>query len=137
MSKPPVERSLRVPTGAILSKYLRSLALDIETTNEDGDPITKAAALAALVWKHALGFEEPPEDKEPESAAPTSAPEPVIPRGRPGPKPGTRKAREEAARTSAVNPFPDIPPEATTTAAPQEQQPAAQPQTKSQNLFRF
>ena len=81
--------------------------------------------------------EEPPEDKEPESAAPTSAPEPEIPRGRPGPKPGTRKAREEAARTSAVNPFPDIPPEATTTAAPQEQQPAAQPQTKSQNLFRF
>jgi hypothetical protein len=52
------ERSLKVPTGAILSKYLRALALDVETCNEDGDPITKAQALAGLVWKHALGFTE-------------------------------------------------------------------------------
>jgi hypothetical protein len=58
------DRQLKVPTGAILSKYLRALALDIETTNAEGDPITKAAALAALVWKHALGFEEPTQDKK-------------------------------------------------------------------------
>jgi hypothetical protein len=47
-----------VPTGAILSKYLRALALEVETMDAEGDPVTKAAALAALVWKHALGFEE-------------------------------------------------------------------------------
>lgn len=58
------ERTLKVPTGAILSKYLRALALDVETTNEDGDPITKAQALAVLVWKHALGFEQPNLDKK-------------------------------------------------------------------------
>jgi hypothetical protein len=51
-------KAVKAPTGAILSKYLRMLALDIETTNADGDLITKAEALAALVWKHALGFED-------------------------------------------------------------------------------
>jgi hypothetical protein len=50
------ERNLKVPTGAILSKYLRCLALEVETVDENGDPITKAQALAMLVWKHALGF---------------------------------------------------------------------------------
>lgn len=54
----PKKRTLRAPTGPILSKFLRSLALDIETTDDDGDPVTKAAALAALVWKYALGFTE-------------------------------------------------------------------------------
>lgn len=52
------ERKLKVPTGAILSKYLRALALDMETSDNNGDPVTKAAALAALVWRHALGFTE-------------------------------------------------------------------------------
>jgi hypothetical protein len=52
------ERKLKAPTGAVLSKYLRALALDIETTNAEGDLVTKAQALAALVWKHALGFIE-------------------------------------------------------------------------------
>jgi hypothetical protein len=51
------ERSLKVPTGAILSKYLRALALEIETVDADGDPMTKAAKLAELVWRHALGGE--------------------------------------------------------------------------------
>jgi hypothetical protein len=55
---------MKVPTGAVLSKYLRALALDIETTDDAGDPVTKAAALAALVWKHALGFEQPNPDKK-------------------------------------------------------------------------
>jgi hypothetical protein len=52
------KRTMKVPTGAVLSKYLRALALDIETTDESGDPITKAHALAILVWKHALGSKE-------------------------------------------------------------------------------
>jgi hypothetical protein len=52
------ERKLKVPTGAVLSKYLRALALDVESINDDGDPITKAQVLAALVWKHALGYKE-------------------------------------------------------------------------------
>jgi hypothetical protein len=50
------ERTLRAPTGAILSKYLRALALDMETVNDDGDPVTKAAALAKFVWQAALGY---------------------------------------------------------------------------------
>jgi type III secretory pathway component EscU len=50
------ERTLRAPTGAILSKYLRSLALDMETVNDEGDPVTKAAALAKFVWQAALGY---------------------------------------------------------------------------------
>ena len=52
------KKKVKVPTGAVLSKYLRMLVLDIETINDEGDPITKAQALATLVWKHALGFEE-------------------------------------------------------------------------------
>jgi hypothetical protein len=52
------ERTLRVPTGAILSKYLRSLALDCETINNAGDPVTNAAALAKFVWKAALGYKD-------------------------------------------------------------------------------
>ena len=54
----PKKKKIKAPTGAILSKYLRMLALDIETMNEDGDLVTKAEALAGLVWKYALGFEE-------------------------------------------------------------------------------
>jgi hypothetical protein len=57
MAKRP-ERTLRAPTGAILSKYLRALALDVETMDDSGDPITKAQALAKLVWQYALGFEK-------------------------------------------------------------------------------
>lgn len=52
------ERTLRAPTGAILSKYLRALALDIETQDDKGDPVTRAAALAQFVWKAALGYKE-------------------------------------------------------------------------------
>jgi hypothetical protein len=46
---------MKVPTGAILSKYLRALALDVETLDPNGDPMTKAQVLADLVWQHALG----------------------------------------------------------------------------------
>jgi hypothetical protein len=37
---------------------LRALALEIETTNAEGDAVTKAEALALLVWKNALGHEQ-------------------------------------------------------------------------------
>jgi hypothetical protein len=50
------KRKIKVPTGAVLSKYLRVLAVEIETVDNDGDPVTKAEALAKLVWQHALGF---------------------------------------------------------------------------------
>ena len=52
------KKNLKTPTGAILSKYLRMLAMDIETIDDTGDPVTKAEVLAQLVWKHALGFTE-------------------------------------------------------------------------------
>ena len=52
------ERTLRAPTGAILSKYLRSLALDMETVDDNGDPVTRAAVLARFVWKAALGYKD-------------------------------------------------------------------------------
>ena len=53
--KPVDDKRLKVPTGAILSKYLRALALDVESMTDDGDPVTKAQKLADLVWKYALG----------------------------------------------------------------------------------
>ena len=53
--KPVDDKRLKVPTGAILSKYLRALALDVESIDDTGDPITKAQKLADLVWKYALG----------------------------------------------------------------------------------
>jgi hypothetical protein len=64
------KRSMKVPTGAILSKYLRALAVEIETTNADGDLVTKAAALADLVWKYALGGHKERDDKGVEKTMP-------------------------------------------------------------------
>ena len=63
MASKSQKRDLKVSTGAILTKHLRVLAVEIETVNADGDPVTKAAALASLVWEYALGFEQ----KEPDS----------------------------------------------------------------------
>ena len=60
------KRNMKTPTGAILSKYLRAMALDIETMSPEGDVITKAAALAQTVWKYALGFEEPADPHKPD-----------------------------------------------------------------------
>ena len=48
----------KVPTGTILTKHLRALAVEAEDSDSSGTPITKAQKLATLVWKHALGFEE-------------------------------------------------------------------------------
>lgn len=67
-------RTMKVPTGAVLSKYLRALALDIETISPEGDPVTKAAALANLVWKHALGFKSPTDEKHPEKGETATPP---------------------------------------------------------------
>ena len=64
--KPVDDKRLKVPTGAILSKYLRALALDIESMSDDGDPITKAQKLADLVWKYALGITD---EKDPTKKA--------------------------------------------------------------------
>jgi hypothetical protein len=66
-SAPVEEKRLKVPTGAILSKYLRALALDIESMDDSGDPVTKAQKLAELVWKHALGFTD---EKDPTKRIP-------------------------------------------------------------------
>jgi hypothetical protein len=53
----------KVPTGAVLTKHLREMAQYVETLDDEGNAVTKARRLAALVWDHALGFEE----KEPDS----------------------------------------------------------------------
>ena len=57
MSKPP-PRKIKIPTGPTLTKYLKALAVEAETILPDGDVLTKAAALADLVWKSALGWRE-------------------------------------------------------------------------------
>jgi len=49
---------VKTPTGPMLSKFLRMVAQDIEDTDQNLDPITKAEALARLVWKYALGWTE-------------------------------------------------------------------------------
>ena len=61
MKKAP---TAKVPTGAILTRHLKMLAHEIETTNAKGDIVTKAEALAALIWKYALGFEEEDPDNK-------------------------------------------------------------------------
>lgn len=44
-------------SGKELTKYLRQLAMEAEDIAADsGDTITKAQALAALVWRKALGY---------------------------------------------------------------------------------
>lgn len=41
-----------------LTKYLNETGLQIHTVDDDGNPISKEAALADLLWKTALGWEE-------------------------------------------------------------------------------
>jgi hypothetical protein len=48
----------KVPTGQLLSRFLRQLATEVETISENGTPVTKAQVLAELVWKTALGYEK-------------------------------------------------------------------------------
>lgn len=41
-----------------LTRYLQRLAEEIHTVEDGGDPISKAEALAALLWNKALGYTE-------------------------------------------------------------------------------
>lgn len=45
-------------TGKELTKFLRSLAMELESIKDDGEVITKAEALARVLWKRALGGED-------------------------------------------------------------------------------
>lgn len=45
-------------TGKELTKHLRLLAMEAESVSDEGETITKAEALARLLWKKALGFAE-------------------------------------------------------------------------------
>lgn len=42
-----------------LTRHLRALAAEIETSDDNGNPITRAEMLALVVWKKALGWIEP------------------------------------------------------------------------------
>lgn len=43
-------------TGKELTKFLRQLAVDVESSADDGTPQTKAECLARLLWQKALGY---------------------------------------------------------------------------------
>jgi len=45
-------------TGKELTKYLRQLAMEAESVADSGETITKAEALARLLWKKALGYSQ-------------------------------------------------------------------------------
>ena len=42
--------------------HLRQLAAEAESIRDDGEMITRAEALAMLIWNYALGWEEPDPD---------------------------------------------------------------------------
>lgn len=46
----------------MLTKHLKEMAGYIETLDDDGNAVTKARRLSALIWNYALGFEEPDQD---------------------------------------------------------------------------
>ena len=56
--KPPSGRGSGRGLGQ-LTKHLSALAAEYETTNDKGDPITRAELLALVVWKKALGWTDP------------------------------------------------------------------------------
>ena len=41
-----------------ITNHLKRLAVEVETITPDGDPVTRAEALALLLWKKALGHTE-------------------------------------------------------------------------------
>lgn len=43
-------------TGKELTKFLRQLAMEAESSADDGTPQTKAEMLSRLLWKKALGY---------------------------------------------------------------------------------
>ena len=55
----PNPRTGKVPTGAVLTKHLRALAAEAsEQIADDGSVLTRAEALALLIWGRALGWVE-------------------------------------------------------------------------------
>ncbi len=61
-SKPMNAHGTKTKAGMLLSKYIKNIA-DEQTEfikDEDGDDrmATKAEALARVIWKHALGYDE-------------------------------------------------------------------------------
>lgn len=47
-----------------LTLHLREMAAEIQTMNDEGDLITRGEALAALLWKKALGYESLDEESK-------------------------------------------------------------------------
>ena len=47
-----------------LTKFLKELAMEAESIDDEGETITKGKALAILLWKKALGYSEIREDEE-------------------------------------------------------------------------
>ena len=47
-----------------LTKHLAEMGQQIHTVDDNGDPITREQALAALLWNMALGYEEQTRDDE-------------------------------------------------------------------------
>lgn len=45
-------------TGKELTKFLRQIAAEAQTLSDEGDTVTKAEALAKLLWMKALGYVE-------------------------------------------------------------------------------
>jgi hypothetical protein len=51
-------------TGKELTRHLRDLAAEAEGLAENGDVLTKAQALARLLWRKALGYEDMQPNRE-------------------------------------------------------------------------
>lgn len=50
--------------GKELTRHLRDLAAEAETLADSGDVVTKAEALARLLWRKALGYKETIRNRE-------------------------------------------------------------------------
>lgn len=48
--------------GKRLTEELRKLAVEAYTIDNEGNPVTREGALAALIWRQALGWEEKTRD---------------------------------------------------------------------------
>ena len=59
MKKPPAFKKKPGQGFGQLTRHLRALAAEYETSADDGTPITRAEMLAMVVWKKALGWTDP------------------------------------------------------------------------------
>lgn len=55
--------AIKLPGGKHLTEELRRLSAEAIDMTPDGDPITRAQALASLIWKFALGWKEKRRDE--------------------------------------------------------------------------